>query len=227
MNSLTYNMDCMDFMKDCKNKQFDLAIVDPPYGIGENGKGCSRHRGGEVFTCFEAKEWDNIKPNGQYFNNLFRISNNQIVWGGNYFTEFLPSSMGWIFWNKLISGDFSDGELAFTSFDRALKMFIQSIERNRATNILSAEKWKRIHPTQKPVKLYKWLLKNYAKEGDTILDTHLGSGSSRIACYDYGFDFTGIELDKDYFDAEEKRFKNHISQTRMFVPAGVNIGECS
>jgi site-specific DNA-methyltransferase (adenine-specific) len=124
--------------------------------------------------------------------------------------------MGWIFWDKLIGGDFSDGELAFTSFERALKKFTKSVERNRATNAKSAMKWKRIHPCQKPIALYKWLLQNYAKQGDIIFDSHLGSGSSRIAAYDLGFDFYACELDKDYFNAQEERFQRHIAQPTLF-----------
>jgi site-specific DNA-methyltransferase (adenine-specific) len=214
MGSTVILGDCVEVMKGYADGYFDLAVVDPPYGIGEDG-GKKRHRNRQVFTEFEKKDWDSAIPTKEYFDELFRVSKNQIIWGGNYFVEHLKPKMGWIFWNKLIGGDFSDGELAFTSFDKALKMVTKSIERNRATNKFSATKWKRIHPCQKPVFLYEWLLKNYASEGQTILDTHLGSGSSRIAADKAGLDFTGIEIDKEYFDLSEKRFKQYKSQLRI------------
>jgi site-specific DNA-methyltransferase (adenine-specific) len=204
--SEVYNMDCMEYMSMCDDMQFDLAIVDPPYGIKEDGHCRTRlkHNNNVKHT---KKYWDNSRPQQEYWKELFRVSKNQIVFGANYFTEYLPPSMGWIYWDKKIGGDFSDGELAFTSFDRALKSFTFWNGNNGIA---------RIHPTQKPVQLYKWLLKNYAKEGDKILDTHLGSGSSRIACYDGGFDFYGTELDKEYFDASVKRFEIYKSQGKLF-----------
>jgi len=158
----------------------------------------------------EDKKWDNLPPPPEYFNEVFRVSKNQIIWGGNCFV--LPVSYGWIFWDKMISGDvdFSAGELAWTSFDIALKKFTYRIQNAYE---------KRIHPTQKPTTLYTWLLNSYAKEGDKILDTHLGSGSSRIAAYDLGFDFYGCEFDKDYYDASCKRFNTHIAQQKLFAPA--------
>lgn len=188
---------------------YELAIVDPPYGIGRDGsvRTTSRH-GGRKAHAF--KGWDSSTPTAEYFNELFRVSRNQIIWGANYFTEFLPASMGWIFWDKGQRICNSDGELAFSSFDKALR----AVEYNRVELLLEGT----IHPTQKPIKLYKWLLTNYAKPGDKILDTHLGSGSSRIACYDLGFDFTGYELDADYFQAQEERFARHTAQERLFVP---------
>ena len=206
----------MEGMANMKDNEYDLAIIDPPYGIGEDGKGNTRHRNSPPFTEFKVKGWDRIRPNKKYFNELFRISENQIIWGGNYFVNYLRPKMGWIYWDKLLGGDFSDGELAYTSFERALKKFTKSPEKNYSTNKYSAMKWKRIHPTQKPVALYKWLLKNYAKPGDKILDTHLGSGSIAIACWDMGFDLTGYEIDKDYFDAMTKRFENHKKQLQLF-----------
>lgn len=202
----------MTAMAEMPDKAYELAIVDPNYGIGEDGKGISRHKGGQVFTCFESKQWDRERPPAAYFQELFRVSENQIIWGANYFSEYLPPRMGWIFWDKLIGGDFSDGELAFSSFDRALKKFTHSIERNRATNAISAAKWKRIHPTQKPVALYKWLLTNYAKPGDKILDTHGGSGSICIACHDLGFDLDWYEIDAEYFQAAKERLERHQRQ---------------
>jgi len=208
--SETYNMDCMEYMRQLPDKYFELCIVDPEYGIKRSGQV-------ETFTknpkhkrkYFEQKKWDEKPAPKEYFKELFRVSKNQIIWGANYFTPSLPPSMGWVFWDKGQDLSMSDGELAFTSFDRALRR----IKINRAQLILEGGT---IHPTQKPIKLYKWLLHNYAKPGDKILDTHLGSGSSRIAAYDLGFDFYATELDKDYFDAQEKRFQNFKSQLKLF-----------
>lgn len=197
------NEDCMDLMKDYSDKFFDLAIVDPPYGIGEDG-GSFRDRKGGGHRVLPKKQWDSTKPTKEYWSELFRVSKNQIVWGGNYFTDYLKESRGWIYWDKLMGGDFSDGELAWTSFDRALKKFTKCNKYHG-----------KIHPTEKPVQLYEWLLKNYAKEGDKILDTHLGSGSSAIACYYAGYDLTACELDKEYCDAAIKRIKNQTQQIKL------------
>lgn len=150
---------------------------------------------------------NNKCPELEYFIELFRVSKHQIIWGANYFTLYLPPSMGWIFWDKGQRICNSDGELAYSSFDRALRV----VEYNRVELLKEGT----IHPTQKPSVLYRWLLKNYAEPGMKILDTHLGSGSSRIAAHDMGFDFWGYELDKDYFEAQEKRFKQHISQLTL------------
>ena len=210
--SEVYLMDCMEGMKQYPDNYFDLAIVDPPYGIGRSGQT-------ETFTKnpkhkrkhFEDKEWDNEAPSLDYWNELFRVSKNQIVWGANYFTEYLPKSMGWVFWDKGQDLSMSDGELAYTSFNRALRR----IKINRGQLMVEGGT---IHPTQKPIKLYQWLLTNYANKGDKILDTHVGSGSSRIACQKMGFDFTGYEIDEDYFEAQEKRYNEFISQlTLRFV----------
>jgi len=208
-NSIAENRDCMDAMREFPDKYFELAIVDPPYGIGRDGskKTTSKHGGRKAHKF---KGWDNARPGDDFFKELRRVSKNQIVWGANYFSEFLPSSMGWIFWDKGQRICNSDGELAFTSFERALRV----VEYNRVELLLEGT----IHPTQKPVALYKWLLTNYAKPGDKILDTHLGSGSSRIAALDMGFDFWGYELDADYFAAMEARFKAHISKPVLFAP---------
>jgi len=208
-NSIAENRDCMDAMREFPDKYFELAIVDPPYGIGRDGskKTTSKHGGRKAHKF---KGWDNARPGDDFFKELRRVSKNQIVWGANYFSEFLPSSMGWIFWDKGQRICNSDGELAFTSFERALRV----VEYNRVELLLEGT----IHPTQKPVALYKWLLTNYAKPGDKILDTHLGSGSSRIAALDMGFDFWGYELDADYFAAMEARFKEHISKPVLFAP---------
>lgn len=207
MNSSVYNIDCMKGMAEYPDNYFDLAIVDPPYGIGasEMTMGSGKNK-----KYIKGKKWDTETPNNLYFNELFRVSKNQIIWGGNYFL--LPLTKSWIFWDKGINGDcdFADGELAWTSFNKVLR-----IAQIRYKGFLGADKI-RIHPTQKPVALYKWLLDKYAKQGDKILDTHLGSGSSRIAAYEYGFDFTAFELDKDYFEAQEKRFNNHKLQLKLF-----------
>jgi site-specific DNA-methyltransferase (adenine-specific) len=201
-----YNCDCMELLNSGNN--WDLAIVDPPYGIGFDGQkeSTSKH-GGRRAKRF--KGWDDNIPNEDYFKTLFTVSKNQIIWGANYFTKYLPSSMGWVFWDKGQRICNSDGELAFTSFERALRVY--EVNRCFITQNGDTE-----HPTQKPVKLYKWILTNYAKEGDTILDTHGGSMSIAIACWDLGFDLDICELDTDYFNDAVKRFENHISQTQLF-----------
>ena len=161
-------------------------------------------------------DWDNAIPEQEYFDELFRITKNQIIWGGNYFFQFLGNTPCIIFWDKgHIGMSYADGEFAWTSFQKVARLIkIPWI----GANAKELADPKRTHPTQKPIKLYTWLLQNYAKAGNKILDTHLGSGSSRIAAYDMGFDFTGYELDTDYYLAQEKRFKNHIAQQSLFVP---------
>jgi site-specific DNA-methyltransferase (adenine-specific) len=198
------NMDCMEYMSSLPDKAFDLAIVDPPYGIGESG-GAKRTRGSKKTNGLK-KDWDNQRPSKKYFDELDRVSKNQIIWGGNYFADLLAPSRCWLYWQKDMGGDFSDGELAWTSFDKVLKQF-----RKRS------DTFNRIHPTQKPVKLYEWLLANYAKEGDRILDTHLGSGSSAIAAHYGGFEFVGMELDKDYYESAVMRFNQETKQVDMFA----------
>jgi site-specific DNA-methyltransferase (adenine-specific) len=207
--SEVFNEDCMVGMARYPDKYFDLAIVDPPYGIGRSGKpkSTSSHGG---HKGFEDKKWDSSIPKPDYFLELFRVSKDQVIWGANYFATHLPSGCsGWILWDKGQRIDQADGELAFSSIDKPLRVYTL----NRVELMIEGT----IHPTQKPIKLYKWLLHNYAKQGNKILDTHLGSGSSRIAAYDMSFDFTGFEIDKDYFEAQEKRFKQHISQLKMFA----------
>lgn len=184
------------------DKYFDLAIVDPPYGIWVDGqKESTSSHGGR--RAIEFKGWDSSRPNAEYFKQLFRVSRHQIIWGGNYFTEFLPPSMGWIFWDKGQRICNSDGEIAFTSFQRALRV----AELNRAHIQYHGGGF---HPTQKPVKLYRWLLENYAKPGQMILDTHVGSASSLIACESMGFDYVGFELDPDYYAAAKNRMSKGI-----------------
>jgi site-specific DNA-methyltransferase (adenine-specific) len=209
--SEVFNDDCVFGISHYTDDFFDLAIVDPPYGIGKiEGKeakdGCTH---GKDWKRYEKKGWDKSRPTPEYWAELRRVSKNQIVWGANYFTDFLPASMGWIFWDKGQDLTMSDGELAYTSFDRALRRVI--INRNKI-----GEYGGFIHPTQKPVKLYKWLLKKYASKGDRILDTHMGSQSSRIACFLEGFDYWGWEIDKEYFDKGNQRFKEQTAQIQLF-----------
>jgi site-specific DNA-methyltransferase (adenine-specific) len=202
-----FNGDCMELMGRYPDGWFDLAIVDPPYGIGESG-GKSRTRKKHKNKVKHLKKcWDNEPPNKEYFDELFRVSKNQIIWGANYFTNYLPPSMGWIFWDKQIGGDFSDGELAFTSFNRALKMFTKWSGNNGVA---------RIHPTQKPIDLYRWILDNYAKPDFKILDTHLGSGSHAIAAHYFGCELVASELDSEYYEASKKRFQLVTSQSKLF-----------
>jgi len=199
----------MQLMARYPDNYFELAIVDPPYGInraGQNKTFCKNPKHNR--KLFEDKAWDDSPPKSEYFRELFRVSKNQIIWGGNYFTNYIPASMGWIFWDKGQSLTMSDGELAFSSFERALRRVII----NRG--VLAKDGT--IHPTQKPVALYKWLLTNYAKEGDKILDTHLGSFSSVIACLDMGFEITGCELDENYFQNGMKRVNTFKQQLKIF-----------
>ncbi len=189
----------MEFMKTLPDKAFELAIVDPPYGIGISSN--------PVRQAHTKKDWDDSTPKQTYFSELMRVSKDQIIWGGNYFN--LPATQNYIVWDKVQPEDFSLAmcEFAWCSIQRPAKIFKRSVlaERNK------------IHPTQKPVKLYEWLLTHYAKQGDKILDTHLGSGSSRIAAYNLGFDFVGCEIDEDYFKAQEERFKAHTAQVNLFI----------
>ena len=197
------NCDCMEYMATVPDKYFDLAIVDPPYGIGDKFKGGKT--GKMNFNEIVNKGWDKV-PSDEYFNELQRVSKNQIIWGGNYFN--LPPTRCFIVWDKMISEDFSlaMAELAWTSFDKLAKIYKLQVPKNG-----------KIHPTQKPVKLYEWLLTNYAKKGQKILDTHLGSGSSAIAAHYFGVDFVGCELDKDYFEAAKARFDMATKQLAMSI----------
>lgn len=221
MHSQVFNEDCLAGMKQYKDKAFDLAIVDPVYG----GVTLGGYMTNSQSTARKARAidyntalWKQEKTPPEYFAELFRVSKNQIIWGGgNYFIESInKDSQGWVVWDKKHPPgiDYADCELAWTSFNRATRIF-----RFRWNGMLQEDmknKEKRIHPTQKPVALYEWLLKEYAKPGDKILDTHVGSGSSRIAAYNLGFDYTGFEIDKNYFKAQEDRFKNHTAQLRLF-----------
>jgi site-specific DNA-methyltransferase (adenine-specific) len=218
-NATLYNCDCMELMKTFTDNQFDLAIVDPPYGIdaAETFGGEKRKSGNGVAmkTAFEKKNWDSEIPTKEYFDELKRVSKNQIIWGANYMTTYLPPSMGWIVWDKDNgTTKFSDCELAYSSFDRALRKFKYMWNGMLQENMKNKEI--RIHPTQKPVQLYQWILDNYAEQGQSILDTHLGSGSIAIACNDMGFNLTACELDKDYFEAACQRIKRESQQERLF-----------
>jgi site-specific DNA-methyltransferase (adenine-specific) len=208
--SEVFNMDCMEGMARFPDKFFELAVVDPPYGIGEDGK--SNHSRGKLAkpNLYIPKDWDSNPPNENYFKELLRVSKNQIIWGANHFIDLMPyRSSCWIVWDKVNgSNDFADCELAWSSFKSSVRKFEFTWNGMLQGNMKNKET--RIHPTQKPVKLYEWLLKNYAKSGDKILDTHLGSQSSRIAAYKLGFDFWGYELDKDYFNDGCKRFEESI-----------------
>ena len=219
------NCDNMELMVRTPDKFYDLAIVDPPYGIGQptqsNLKGYGGRKSleerlhknrlnsgsGKLANRLLNKSkaaWDSSIPDDSYFNELFRVSKNQIIWGGNYFH--LPPTRCIVCWDKVQPWEnFSQIELAWTSFDHPAQIFKFD---NRTGD--------KIHPTQKPINLYRWLLKKYAQEGNRILDTHLGSGSIAIACHDYKFELTACELDKDYFEAACKRFQNHVSQTVLF-----------
>ena len=199
----------MVLMSRYPDKYFDLAIVDPPYGIGANkmtlGNGKKKINRG-------LSDWDSAIPSKEYFEELFRVSKNQIIWGGNYFTEYLRPSSSWLFWDKGTgNNDFADGELAWTSLGGALRKVSKSwVGANAKDGI------ERLHPTQKPIYLYEWVLKKYGNIGYKILDTHLGSGSIAIACHNYGFDLVACELDESYFSTAMKRIEQHTSQTKLF-----------
>jgi len=213
-----YNRDCMEVMKEIPDNYFELAIVDPPYGIGEDGsKNASR---GKLAVAKDYKPFhgnDLKSPDEKYFDELIRVSKNRIVWGANHFISKIPfNSSCWIVWDKVNgSNDFADCELAYTSFDTAVRKFKYRWNGMLQENMKNKEV--RIHPTQKPVALYKWLLNNYAKKGDKIFDTHVGSASSLIACYDLGFEYLGFELDEDYYNEALDRLNEHKSQMNMFL----------
>ena len=218
------NEDNMALMARYPDNYFDLAIVDPPYGIGADEaqnnaaeqriKANGKSKAGKGYKLYKKSEWDNDIPNAEYFKELQRVSKNQIVWGGNYMTEHLPPSMGWIIWDKGQRGfSLADGEMAWTSFNKAMRIFEFSRAGCIKSNNTMTEKF---HPTAKPFELYKYCLDKYAKQGYKILDTHLGSGSIAIACHDYAFELTACELDKEYYDKAIERIKNHVSQQKLF-----------
>ena len=202
------NEDNMELMGRYEDNHFDLAIVDPPYGIDWMNQ-VKNPNEGKNWKKYENKEWDKKIPNNLYFKELFRVSKNQIVWGGNYMIEHLYSTPCLLIWDKMQEFTGAVFETAWTSFKSPSKAFRMS----RASAYCNQNK---IHPTQKPVQLYKWILKNYANEGDKILDTHLGSGSIAIACHDLGFDLTACELDTDYYNAAMKRIEDYKKQLVLF-----------
>ena len=220
--STIFLQDCVEGMKQYPDKYFDLAIVDPPYGIKadenafKNGVNCKANG----FKEHKNKNWDNDIPTLEYFNELFRVSEEQIIWGGNYFTDILPPVMSWIIWDKMqYNFSFSDGEMAWYSRHTKMKIFryARGNESGFAPKLKGTERAGiNIHPTQKPIALYDWILTNYAKPNDLILDTHLGSGSSRIAAYKNGHNFIGFELDAEYYAAQDKRFNTFIAQQRLW-----------
>jgi site-specific DNA-methyltransferase (adenine-specific) len=217
-----HNIDCMELMAKYPDGYFDLAIVDPPYGINA-GDITSYHKTKSSYsiTKYNKKDWDSSIPDKRYFDLLFSISKNQIIWGGNYMVRFLKSSSSWIIWDKMQPDcvSFNKAEIAYTSFSCGNKIFRRhsAADSYRGPKNPSTFHRKRIHPTQKPIALYKWLLGNYAKPGDKILDTHLGSGSIAIACHDMGYDLTGSELDPDYFAAMQQRIAQHQSQLTLKI----------
>ena len=204
------NEDNMQLMSRYPDNYFDIAIVDPPYGIGAAKQidlGNSNKK-----VKHKTKDWDNIIPTAEYFDELFRVSKNQIIWGGNYFIEHLKNTRCFIVWNKENgTNNMADCELAWSSFETSVRMYTGHIFKG-----IGNSNYVTIHPTQKPVALYKWLLDKYAKEGDKILDTHLGSGSIALACHDYGFELTACELDEEYYEKAVQRIKQHVSQQKLF-----------
>jgi site-specific DNA-methyltransferase (adenine-specific) len=218
VGSIVFNSDCVEGMKQFPDKYFDLAVVDPPYGIGINNQ--SQGKGGGVARKIDytKKDWDNESPNPEYFDLLQRKSKNQIIWGANHFIDNIPfnvSSPCWIVWDKDNGEtDFADCELAWTSFKTAVRRFKWTWAGMMQQNMKDKES--RIHPTQKPIALYDWLYLKYAQEGMKVIDTHLGSGSNRISAHKYKMDFTAFEIDKEYFDKQEQRYRDFISQTTLF-----------
>lgn len=208
-NSHVYQADCMDLLKQTPDKYYDLCICDPPYGIGISSN--------PVRQQHKKKEWDSEIPNQEYFEQLFRVSRNQIIWGGNYFH--LPASQGFLIWDKKQPEDFSLAmcEFAWSSLQTPAKMWRYSVLTERD----------KIHPTQKPIALYNWILERYGKPNNKILDTHLGSQSSRIAAYKKGFDFWGFEIDKDYFEQGNERFEKSIAMPLFDAPKKLSCRQLS
>ena len=221
MINKVFNEDCLETMKRMADKSIDLVLTDPPYGIKINKMNFVTSGAVKVGGAYRNDyskhntEWDNFTPSKEYFEELMRVSKNQIVWGGNYMTEFLKPSMGWIIWDKGQRGfSLADGEMAWTSFNKAMRIFEFSRAGCIKSNNTMIEKF---HPTAKPFELYKYCLDKYAKQGDKILDTHLGSMSIAIACADYGFDLYGCELDSEYYKKGLERVQNHINQLDIFT----------
>lgn len=219
-----YNMDCMDGMREFPDKYFELAIVDPPYGI-KYDKQVSQN-GGTQYGISAAKkkiyhtsDWDNKRPSKRYFDELMRVSRNQIIWGGNYFSDLLYPTKSFVVWDKKItsnaSNEFSDCELAWMSNGMGVARMFRFLWSGMLQGNMKNKEY-RIHPTQKPVALYKWLLEHYAKAGDRILDTHVGSASSLIACRELGFKYVGFEIDAEYYKLAKKRLDAAGAQRNIF-----------
>jgi site-specific DNA-methyltransferase (adenine-specific) len=219
--SEVYLLDCIEGMKKYPDKYFDLAIVDPPYGINHSqiaGKQSGEKYGNAAAAKrdYKIKDWDKEPPSNLYFIELFRISKNQIVWGANHFISRMPyDASGWIVWDKDNgNNNFADCELAYSSFNKAVRKFKYTWNGMIQQNMKDKED--RFHPTQKPVALYDWIFKNYAQQGFKILDTHMGSQSSRIAAHKAKLDYVGFEIDAEYFDAGNKRFNDYKKQLKLF-----------
>lgn len=224
MRSIAECRDCMEAMREFPDKYFDLAVVDPMYGIGENGaKSGSRAK---LARRIDYKPVDDTPPDSEYFQQLFRVSRNQIIWGANHFiSQFSRDASCWIVWDKDNGeSNYADCELAWTSFPGSVRKFRYLWAGMRQEHQGAGHQY-RIHPCEKPIALYAWLLGKYANPGDKILDTHLGSGSSRIAAYDLGLDFWGYEIDREYFDLQEERFARHAAQRSLFDPPEEDQGE--
>lgn len=209
-NATILNVDCMEFMRTLPDKAFDLAIVDPPYGIGAGSVSFKNGTSKTVKNYYKTNDWDLQRPDINYFKELMRVSVNSIIWGGNYFSDYLPPFRCFISWDKTIHGNsYADCELAWTSFNKVARYYRENIAQINSEG--------RIHPTQKSIKLYEWLLSNYAKPGQKIFDSHMGSGSSAIAANNMGLEFVGCELDADYYNAACKRIAQHPQQERLFA----------
>ena len=212
MSDVTLHLgDCLEVMRYMPDKSVDAVITDPPYGIGEDGGAC-RTRGKPGYAKHEKRHWDKNRPDKQYFETMRTVSKNQVIFGGNYFADLLPPTMGWIYWRKLMGGDFSDGELAWTSFNRALK------EYTKCPKGIDKE-----HPTQKPLALMKWVIETYTNEGDTILDPFMGSGTTGVACVQTGRNFIGCEIDPDYYAIAERRIRD--AQAHVPLPFEMTGGK--
>jgi len=214
-SSEVYLEDCVKALKRFNDNHFDLAIVDPPYGLGMGTVSIPSEKNTnsqqKFYKDLKSKRWDDNTPNKEYFDELKRVSKNQIVWGWNYYVSYFNDCPSYIVWNKEASGNYSDCEMAWCSIKGTNKIF-----KWLWNGFRKQQPEERIHPTQKPVALYDWILEQFGSDANLILDTHVGSGSSRIACNKAGKQFVGFEIDKDYYEAQEKRFKDFVSQLRMF-----------
>jgi len=222
----SYFDDCVRGMKKYPDQYFDLAIPDPPYGIKESAHRARSRTKLAKTRCYGTAVWDLEVPGVDYWDELFRVSKHQVVWGGNYFLEYLGPTRCMLIWRKLTTGNFADCELAWTSFDTSVREFTfmwngmlqgRSMTKGHLAQNRKQYNEERIHPTQKPVELYKWVLKNYAKPGDKILDTHSGSLSLGIACYRMGFDLVAFENNRQHYDDAIKRLNNEYLKTELHL----------